>query len=328
MTGAVDREALPRRRHSADGSSMNLACIISAHKNARQLARLIRALATATTTFFVHIDLGTPDPQYRQMRRALATLEGEADVHFLKRYRTPWGGFGLVRAAVAGLSAAVNLRERAFDYVVSLTGQDYPIRPNAEIHEELTRGGGRSFMVSWPLPFAKWRNGGLDRFQCRHWTALGRRFRLPVRAASGAMRAKAPIRRALNRMLPRARPFLEGFKPFGGGAFWWLARSHAEYALSYLRANPSYSRYFRHVSIPDEMFFQTLLLNSPVAAQIVNDDLRYVDWKVGGSHPRTLGREDLTRLIGSGRLVARKFDESADSVVLDMIDAFRERPNS
>jgi len=63
---------------------MNVAYIITAHRNATQLARLVRALATPTTAFFVHVDLATPHRCYRQMREALEMLDGETDVRFLE----------------------------------------------------------------------------------------------------------------------------------------------------------------------------------------------------------------------------------------------------
>jgi hypothetical protein len=304
---------------------MNVAYIITAYKNGAQLARLVQALNTPTTAFFIHIDLATPDWSYREMRRALATVEQSgATVRFLERRRTPWGCFAIIEAMLAGLSAALQVSVNPFDYFVHLTGHDYPLRSNAEIHDKLGRSGGQSFMLYWSLPFEKWRSGGLDRFQCRQLTVLGRRVRVPVRTDSGAARPEAGLlRRGLNLVLPRPRPFLEGLKPFGGGAAWWLARSHVEYLLGYLRTTPSYTRYFRRVSTPDEMFFQTLLLNSPVAARIVNDDLLYQDWQGGGSHPRVFRCDDMGSLLSSGAPMARKFDENVDAHVLDLIDAVR-----
>jgi hypothetical protein len=60
-----------------------------------------------------------------------------------------------------------------------------------------------------------------------------------------------------------------------------------------------------------------------LAENIVNDDLRYVEWRdveVAGG-PAVLGRSDFGKLMRSGDLFARKFDASVDAAVLDMIDA-------
>jgi hypothetical protein len=85
----------------------------------------------------------------------------------------------------------------------------------------------------------------------------------------------------------------------------------------FVERNPRFMRFFRHAGIPDESFFQTILLNSPLAGSVVDDDLHYADWSEGRSHPRTLGLADLDRVLASGELFARKFD---DQRVLDAID--------
>ena len=81
--------------------------------------------------------------------------------------------------------------------------------------------------------------------------------------------------------------------------------------------------FFRHVKIPDEIFMQTMLLNSPLRDNVVGQDVHYLDWSHGGAHPKTLGTEDSSRIVESGKLFARKFDVQYDSKVLDMLDANR-----
>ncbi|RYZ93136.1 MAG: glycosyl transferase, partial [Sphingobacteriaceae bacterium] len=72
---------------------------------------------------------------------------------------------------------------------------------------------------------------------------------------------------------------------------------------------------------PDEFIFQTLLYNSKFKADMVDDDLRYIDWSGGGASPKTLVMEDAEKLITSGKFFARKFDEMKDSVVMNLLDA-------
>jgi hypothetical protein len=77
---------------------------------------------------------------------------------------------------------------------------------------------------------------------------------------------------------------------------------------------------FRRASSPDESFFQTVLVNSPLRDRLVNDDLRYVDWSEGGASPRVLTSYDLDRMLASHALFARKFDPAVDAEVLDVLD--------
>jgi hypothetical protein len=85
--------------------------------------------------------------------------------------------------------------------------------------------------------------------------------------------------------------------------------------------NPALVRFFKYVDVPDEIFFQTVLLNSPYRDIIVNDNLRHIDWKdpTAGS-PAVLTRSDFPALAESPKLFARKFDVRVDAGILDMID--------
>ena len=115
------------------------------------------------------------------------------------------------------------------------------------------------------------------------------------------------------------RRFPQGYEPYGGSAFWALSAPALEYVHRFVRDNPSFVRFFRHVLIPDEIFFQTILLNSPLRDATLNEQLHYVDWSGGGAHPATLGAADVEPMLASGKLFARKFDP-ADTEVLDSLD--------
>jgi Core-2/I-Branching enzyme len=78
-------------------------------------------------------------------------------------------------------------------------------------------------------------------------------------------------------------------------------------------------RFFEHVFVPDELFFQTLVLNSPHRDSVVDANLRYIDWSTTPG-PKVLRTDDLEALLGSGMLFARKFDETVDAEILDLLD--------
>jgi Core-2/I-Branching enzyme len=113
-----------------------------------------------------------------------------------------------------------------------------------------------------------------------------------------------------------------GLVPYTGFAHWCLSRACLEHAAT---RDPDLVRFFRWSSSPDETFFQTVLLNSPLAATLVNDDLRYTDWSLGGPSPKVLTIHDLERMLRSSALFARKFDPRIDTAVIDALDAHIER---
>ena len=276
---------------------MNIAYVISAYKLPGQLARLVHRLSAPGTSFTIHVDRRTTRPVDRAMREGIADVPG---VRFLPRHRCYWGGFGPLRSTLKAIDDLLG-RRVDFDYVVLLTGQDYPLRSAAEIAAALDAAAGTSFMSSWPLPHATWDGrGGLDRAE--RWHLVGpRRFHVSV---------------------PRWRTL--GLPLRGGSTYWCLARPLVEHVHSVTRARPEVVRFFEHAYLPDELFFQTLLGDSQHATSIVDDNLRYVDWSTTPA-PKILTMEDLPALLASGKLFARKFDATVDAGVLDALDAYVSR---
>jgi Core-2/I-Branching enzyme len=278
-----------------------IAYIISAYKLPDQLVRLVRRLDAPGTTFVVHVDRKTPRAVYEEM---VAGTRG-VDITFVPRHVSHWGGWGHVRATLKGIEQLYR-GDTEFDYAVLLTGQDYPLRSPAAIAAALGASGGRSFMSWWPLPFEPWGSrGGLERFEDWHVITYGRRhLALPLR-----------------RKLP------QGLSPFGGGAYWCFARPLVDYVHGFVARNPDYVRFFRHVLIPDELFFQTLIMNSALRDTVVDDNLRYVDWfKEPG--PAVLTVDDLDSMLASGKFFARKFDTTVDAAVLDRLDELADGSSS
>jgi Core-2/I-Branching enzyme len=279
----------------------NIAYIISAYKLPDQLVRLVRKLDSDGSSFFIHVDKKTDDSTFG---RVSAALSGSPNVHFLSRHRCDYGGFGHVRATIKGIVELFR-RELSFDYVVLLTGQDYPIKSNRQILDFFVRHRGQSFLEYFPLPYAEWEHGGMDRLELRHVRLLGRHLRLR-RTDSGTFARRFP-----------------SLKLFGGSAYWCLSSECAEYVCRFVRDQPSYERFFKNVDVPDEIFFQTIVMNSPLGQRVVNDDLRFVEWRnsaiAGG--PAVLGAEDFGKIASSSKLFARKFDITKDAEILDLIDA-------
>jgi hypothetical protein len=108
-------------------------------------------------------------------------------------------------------------------------------------------------------------------------------------------------------------------KAFGGSPYWALARPVVDWLHSYVERRTDVVRFFEQVYIPDELFFQSVLLSSEHAGSIVNQNLRYIDWQATPA-PKVLTAADLPALLSSDALFARKFDTEVDTAVLDALD--------
>ena len=272
---------------------VRIAYVISAYRSPDHLSRLVHRLhGSPETRFLLHVDRKTDEATHRAMQAGLADL---ADVHFLPRHSCHWGGFGHVRASLKAIAELVRTGDLP-DYTILLSGQDYPIKSNAFIRAFLGEGQGRSFFMHFPLPSENWIGGGLGRF--RDWHLRYRRLHL-----------RLPLRRRLP----------GGLRPWGGSAYWIVSAGALRTIADFVASNPGYVRFFEHVDIPDELFFQTILLNTPEAERCVDFRLHYTEWSRVPA-PAILTSEDFPHLAASSCLFARKFDEQVDEQVLDLID--------
>ncbi|GGG93424.1 beta-1,6-N-acetylglucosaminyltransferase [Silvibacterium dinghuense] len=280
---------------------MAIAYLIVAHKSPDQILRLIRALHEPDAFFIIHIDKRAAEEVYAPLREYAAS---HPEVLLTPRYRCYWGGFGIARAMIACVNAAVRA-QRPFDYAFLLSGQDYPIKNTQQIASFLAQNKGKEFMESFSLA------------KPNRWTDHGGYFQAMARVSYWTFFLRS---RVFHLRVARKFPF--GWEPFGGSQWWCLSREALSHIESFLRENPSYLRYFQHVFIPDESIFQSILSNSEFRGRIVNDDLRYIDWENPNPlYPRTMESDDFEKLEASPKLFARKFLPDRSKECLDRIDA-------
>jgi hypothetical protein len=276
---------------------VKVAYILPVHRGAAQVVRLLHRLATDDTVFVLHVDARAGSTLEQEIVQGAADL---ASVSFVEPHRCYWGGFGMARAALKCIRRLV-VDDVEFDYAVLVSGQDYPLRTAPELAQFYAAAEGRSFMHYLPLPAPdRWGpRGGLERVQDWHFIR----------------------RRALHLRLPRPRRIPGGLAPYAGESWWSFPREVVEYVDRYVLERPELPRFFEHVLHATEVFFQTIVMNSPHAGSVVNDDLRYIRWEHGLPNPATLTTADVDELFASGNLFARKFDVAVDARVLDLIDA-------
>ncbi len=299
---------------------MELAYIILTHKNHEQIIRLIQRLNTTHVKFFINVDKKATDEIYHHITKKFSNYP---NVFFIKRCRVYWGDFGMVEATLEGIKE-IYRRHITFDYVVLLTGQDYPIKTNDQIINVLQEAGDKSCISFNTLPMIGWPNGGLNRFEHWHFHVGDRSFHFPEKYQFEHLILKYllnPTWSLIIRLFPLKRRFLNNFIPYGGSAYWCLSKDCIDYIYHFINHNRNYVNFFKTVLLPEEMFFQTIILNSPFKEKIIKDDQKYIDWtKPNSPHPAILGVEDFESLAKSSKLFARKFDMMVDLEVLDMID--------
>jgi hypothetical protein len=292
------------------------AYVIIAHEQPNHLRRLCEALDAPGARCFVHFDASSgPCPPLP------ANAEAVPDP-----LRVSHGGFSQTLAVVKTLRLAFS---HGFDVVLVLSGRDYPIKPDRELRAFLDEHAGLNCINFYPLvPGA----GFYDHVSQRYF--VDERMALP----KGLQPIAVNLERAGRVLLPRRR-FPLGRTPYRGSAYFVLTRQGASYVLDFLETpeGKQYLQFFRRTWGSDEMLFQSILLNSPIAdtcrfyrrdrdrgLKIDNQAfLHYIDWDPARENPALLDDRDLTRILESEFFFARKFDEVRSRSLLDELDARR-----
>lgn len=301
---------------------MTVCYYVQSHRDPEQIYRLVRTLRRGSPRAPIVVW-----HDYAQCDLDPAPLLELGSVHLL-RPASPQnrGDFSCQTAPYLAVIDWLEGQGIAYDWLVNLTAQDYPVQPVTAIEAFLDNARCDGFLRFWdvmssasPWSQRKARN--------RYWY---RYRRLPL-AAGLWLR----IFRLCTRFLPLHfyldygpllgvrtfdSPFGDRFRCHGGWAFFSLRRQAAIYFRDFLAEHPEVLRHYQATVAPEESIVQTVLVNSG-RFQLINDDLRYIDYtRAHKGAPRTLTTADLPLLAGGRFHFARKFDLGVDCEVLDRID--------
>jgi len=128
------------------------------------------------------------------------------------------------------------------------------------------------------------------------------------------------------RVTGRRRRLPGGMRPYGGSSWWAMSRECVTALLARLQEEPRLLRFFRTVTCPDELFFQTLVMNSRFAERVLGHNFRYIQWpEQGARNPKVLDEDDFDRIAASHAHFCRKIDSRASAGLLRKLQALRGR---
>ncbi len=285
---------------------MKIAHLIMAHKNPEQLGRLLAALQHDDFYFFIHLDSKCDGRDFAHLAQ-LPRVQFTA-----RRFAVRWASYHFTRA-ILECTRDILTSGQTFDFINLLSGQDYPIRPAATIHDFFARHLGYSFL-SFEREGSAWWQHATSRIEQYHTTYF-------------QFRGQYVLQRLLNKVLPRRR-FPLPYTLYGGsdGSWWTLDTACAAYLVRFMDAHAGLRRFSLFTWGSDEFLIATVLMNSPYRSSIINENYRYIDWSAGGANPKLLTVADLPKLTHGHKLFARKFDADYDSQVLNALDKWLLRP--
>ncbi|WP_405292904.1 beta-1,6-N-acetylglucosaminyltransferase [Algibacter sp. Ld11] len=275
-----------------------IAVLILAHSNSEALTRTI-TLLSQNFDIFVQID--------KKSKLNIDDLPKITNCFYFKEITVFWGGYSQIENMCFILREAFNPK---YSHYVFISGEDIPIKSNSYISSFFNENIKNSYMSARKFPVSSLGfNGGLDRVQ-RYW----------FMKINNRLIAKIVARLTLfvqKLFHIKVKTFKIDF--YGGSN--WINISHEalQYVFNFLNENPSYMKKLKYSRATDEVWIQSILMNSPLRDNIILDDLRYTDWESGPEYPKTLTIQDYQKIIESNALFARKVKKENDNVLIEKI---------
>lgn len=267
----------------------SFAFLILAHKNPKQLKFLCKSYEHNCINSYIHIDKKSDINDFKN------ELKNESNITFIQnRVDIKWGGWSMVQATINLLRTA---SKNHHDYYFLISGEDINLK-NYDFMNKFLADENKIYIDYHRLPYKKICNMGLDRFEkysfddfYNKFKILGKLFKI--------------IFKLLHRIYKRELP--NKLIPYCGSQWFILPHYCVEYILNFIDKNKKVVSFFKKTHIPDEMFFQSIILNSKYKHKVVNDNLRYVKWQHGKPHPDYLTLSEVNSIRNSHFFFARKF---------------------
>jgi Core-2/I-Branching enzyme len=271
-----------------------IAYFILVHRYPQQFKRLFRSIYLPGNSYVVHVDKSSGAELASDLARFLKPYQG---VQILPARNVLWGGYSLVDAELRGMAALLAM-DPSWTHYINLSGQDFPLKSQGYIRKFLSAHPGQQFIRA--VCQRSERPDTMNRVSHYFFEFLGRIVRTRI-----------------------ARKFLPDASPYIGTQWKAVTRTFCEFVCN----DPKplrFKRFYRRSFIADEAFFQTVIMNHVDQGEVMNDDLRMIDWVPDGDiklRPRNFNSADIAALKRSPDLFARKFDATEDHEVLGLLEA-------
>lgn len=279
---------------------MKTGILITVHTNPEHLKQLVDILKE-DFFIFIHLD--------KKSSIDSKIFAQESRVYLIKTHKVYWGSYNQILAVLDLFKLAY---EHNCDYYILISGSDLPIKRNHEIISEIQANPKINYIDYNELPRRDWSlNGGFDRLQL-FWENVENPDSVSL------LNRLFSLLRNIQRFLHLKRKLLS-IKYYGGANWVNLSKEAVGYLLDFIEKSPEFLSSYRYTRNADEIWLQTILLNSPLCDYIENSSKRYVDWSSGPEYPKILRIEDYNKIIQSNGFFARKIDANIDNNIYEKL---------
>lgn len=288
--------------------------LVLTHFSPQKTCDLISRLSDPDHYFVIHFDKKTrideTDPFYQK-------LVADKNVTVLKdRVDVQWGGYRIINADLNMMREI--LKHKDIDYVHLVTGQCLPIKSKAYMREYFTRHKGKQFIDTFLMPRDSKEHGlAYNRVNKYHLHDLfNPRSKKTKDKIIGQINVAFRKLQGLLKFAGIYRRYPSHYPPIYAGSAWWsLSYDACKYVVDYVDVHPDFHKRFRYTQFVDEMFIQTVIMNSPFKDHVVNNNLRFIDFIFGTSSPKDLTMEHMEAMSKPDFIFARKFGDPSKELI-------------
>lgn len=279
------------------------AYMIMCHNNFELLKKLLILLDDERNDIYLHVD----KKAIKFDTDSVSSVVKRAQLMIINRVQVNWGGYSQIKVELMLLEQAV---KKEHSYYHLLSGVDLPLKTQDEIYKFFEDNEGKEFVA---IDDSTEMGGDFfDRIGQYHFLQdyIGR--------TSGYKSALLDFIElklvSIQKLLHIKRKILKYGKIYKGSN--WFSITH-DFAVLLLSKKKEIKKKFGFGLCADELFLQTVIMDSPFKDKIINDCLRYTDWERG--KPYTFTIEDSELLLSCGKLFARKFDYDSEPEIVEQI---------
>lgn len=310
---------------------MKIAYLITAYTDPPQLARLVYALMTDDTDFYIHIDAKVDEGKFKTEIEKKIPSALRNQIVFIKkrdRIRVNWGGYSQVESQLA-LIREMLASGVQYDWCLNLTGTDYPIWSNRRILDYLSSRNGQPIILGYE--FRKMQDSHMEE-RVNHYYFYD--IYPPI------------IRKVVNRViLYLQRMFGIDKKIKLTDSKWRFCYGGEYWAIPYAMLKMTYEKYMEYGElqtilktslIPSEVWCHTTLLSSDFLTEeekqkIIFPSSEYdglgsvalLHYFVYGKQIKILGLGDYDNIIKSDKMFMRKAVTGISDELMQRIDMDR-----
>jgi len=250
---------------------------------------LVKLLHHKHTFITIHVDRKVTPDNLKKLQGFLRMNGPYGGVKLISNHYGAWGDISLVQMTLDGMRA-FDKETYGFSHFLLLSGNTYPLKNITTLLEFFNRAANQSFMSILGNRLYAWEE--MSEFK---------KARLPIFPNETSLDGKV---KGLSTVYFGSQWITLSYETFK-----WILQSDITYNLLVFMSK---------FKIPDESFFQTLVMHSPYNTSVADSGIHYEVWRLECSYPPYdrrpcfLGTKDIPHIIESKGLFIRKVDADVD----------------